>query len=115
MQTFTPPVNPSPDLGHEVQPRVLVAQFGDGYTQRAGDGLNTLRRRYDSLRWDNLTAAEADAITGFFAARGGVEAFFWTPPDSQVTAKYRAVSWQRLRRTARAFSVQAVLIEEFDL
>ena len=115
MQIFSPPVNPSPDLGHEIEPRVLLARFGDGYSQRAADGLNTQQRRYDSLRWDNVSQAEADAITGFFVARGGVEAFFWTPSDSGVTGKYRAVKWGRSRHTAEAYTVTASLIQEFDL
>ena len=115
MQTFTPPVNPSPDLGYSVEPRVLVAGFGDGYRQRAGDGLNTMRRRYESLRWENVSPAEADAITGFFEARAGVEAFFWTPPGSGTAGKYRAVRWSRSRRTAQACLVTATLEQEFDL
>jgi phage-related protein len=115
MQTFNPPVDPTPDISHELEPRVLVAGFGDGYSQRAADGLNPLRQRYGSLQWDNLSQAEADAITGFFTARRGVEAFFWTPPDTGVTAKYRAVRWGRSRRTAQAFVVTASLVQEFDL
>ena len=115
MQTFAPPVNPSPDLGYDVEPRVLVAGFGDGYRQRAGDGLNTMRRRYESLSWDNVSLAEADAITGFFEARGGVEAFFWTPPDSATTGKYRCPKWSRSRRTAQAYLVTATFEQEFDL
>ena len=115
MQTFSPPVNPSPDLGYTVEPRVLVAEFGDGYRQRAGDGLNTMRRRYESLSWDNVSPAEADAITAFFAARAGVEAFFWTPPGSATTGKYRAIRWGRSRRTAQAYRVTATFEQEFDL
>ena len=115
MQTFAPPVDPSPDIGHEIEPRVLVATFGDGYTQRSADGINTLQQRYGSLRWDNVSLAEADAITDFFVARGGVEAFFWTPPDTGVTAKYRATKWGRMRRTVASYVVTASLVQEFDL
>ena len=115
MQTFAPPVDPSPDIGHEIEPRVLVATFGDGYTQRSADGINTLQQRYSSLSWDNVSLAEADAITDFFVARGGVEAFFWAPPDTGVTLKFRAVRWGRFRRTAQSYRVTASMVQEFDL
>jgi phage-related protein len=115
METFTPPVNPSPDLGYELEPRVLVAGFGDGYEQRAADGLNAMRRVYGDLRFENLTLAEADAITTFFAARAGVEAFFWTPIDSSEPGKYRCPKWSRRRRTAQAYVVTATLEQAFDL
>lgn len=115
METFTPPVAPSPDLGFAVEPRVLVTRFGDGYSQRAADGLNTMRRRYESLRWENVSQAEAAAMIAFFEARQGVEAFLWTPPDTGVQAKYRATRWAQSRRTAASFVVTASFVQEFDL
>jgi phage-related protein len=115
VETFTPPVNPSPDLGYEIEPRVLVAGFGDGYQQRAADGLNAMRRVYGDVSFENLTLAEADAITGFFAARAGVEAFWWTPIDSGEAGKYRCTRWARRRRTAQAYVFTATLEQVFDL
>ena len=50
MATFTPPSNP--DIGSSGQHkfRILEANFGDGYTQAAGDGINTQEGTF-TLSW----------------------------------------------------------------
>ena len=63
----------------QVVPRVLNAEFGDGYSQRAPDGLNTLMRKW-RLQFTNRDQADCDAIEAFFEAQGGCLAFSWTPP-----------------------------------
>lgn len=58
--------------------RVRTAQFGDGYSQRAKDGLNNV---YDT--WPlTFTGSEAEiaAIKAFLDATGGATNFYWTPP-----------------------------------
>lgn len=61
------------------QPRVLTAPFGDGYEQRAGDGINTMPVKW-SLTFNAITA-DIDAIKAFLVARAGVEAFDWVDPN----------------------------------
>lgn len=61
-----------------VKPRVLLAKFGDGYSQRVPDGLNTMLRTY-SVQFTNRVQAECDAIEAFLIAQGGVLSFDWTP------------------------------------
>lgn len=58
--------------------RVRKAQFGDGYTQVAGDGLNA-----KSQEWTlSFTGNESyiSAIKNFLDSHGGTKAFLWTPP-----------------------------------
>jgi phage-related protein len=112
--TFAPAVAPSSPVDIAVQPRVLVARFGDGYEQRTGDGLNSLVENV-TLRWDHIRATEADPIINFFEARGGIESFFYTLPGGSVPKKYRCVSWQRTRMEANLDSVIARLVQSFDL
>jgi phage-related protein len=69
---------PSYAIEVEITPRVRVARFGDGYEQRVAHGIRTTPRRW-SLRFVRHDD-ELDAIEAFLAARGGVEAFDWTPP-----------------------------------
>ena len=120
LPTFAPPVSPSVNSQKTVQPRVLKAEFGDGYRQRAADGLNSRPAAWD-LKWDALTTADADAIEGFLAARGGVEAFWWTPLDAATPLKFVAESWGRApivgaeARSARRRSISAKLTHVRDL
>ena len=65
-----------------VKPRVLQAKFGDGYSQRAADGLNTMLRSY-TVQFSNRDKAESDAIEAFLIAQGGVLSFDWTPIGDQ--------------------------------
>ena len=76
-----------------IEPKVLTAELGDGYKQRAGDGINTMREIW-SLSWTNRIYTEIDTLENYFIARGGAESFEWTAPRS--TAKlYVCKSWSR--------------------
>ncbi|MCW2242809.1 phage tail protein [Azospirillum canadense] len=118
--TFAPPVSPSVNSQKTVQPRVLKAEFGDGYRQRAADGLNSRPAAWD-LKWDALTTADADTIEAFLDDRGGVEAFWWTPLDAATPRKFIAESWSRAPIVGaealgeRRFSLSAKLTQVFDL
>lgn len=114
LTTFAPAVAPSSPIDVSVQPRILVAQFGDGYEQRSGDGLNSMREQV-TLRWDHIKTADADAILTFFESRAGHEAFYYTLPGGGTQKKYRCVSWQRTRLEASMDSVAARLVQVFDL
>lgn len=85
-----------PDFGAAAayKPRVRVAQFGDGYQQRVGDGINTMQTTWP-LTFAMRDDAERDLILAFLDARGGIEAFDWTPPfgGSAIRAVCREWNW----------------------
>jgi phage-related protein len=70
---------PSYTSAMQVVPRVLSAKFGDGYSQRTPDGLNTMLRKWTIL-FNNCPKTECDAIESFFIAHGGYLSFNWNPP-----------------------------------
>ena len=80
----------STNVGRE--PRLISVTFGDGYSQRAADGINYTPLVYN-LTFDNRTPAVITAIKNFlygesaYYDRAPEEPFFWTPPfpfDDQV-------------------------------
>ena len=73
------------DASATVTPRTLRVDFGDGYNQRAGDGINTTPAKW-TLKWD-LIAADATTLITFFRTHGGYTAFEWTPPRSATGPK----------------------------
>lgn len=75
------------------EPKVLSAKFGDGYEQRAADGINS-RLQMWNVKFENLTSANADTIIAFFRARNGVSYFTWTPPGA-AEIKVIARKWKR--------------------
>jgi phage-related protein len=62
----------------ETEFRVVETQFGDGYAQRAPDGIN-----HKSSTWPldfTGTTAEITPIRDFLDSMGGCIPFDWTPP-----------------------------------
>lgn len=80
------------------------AQFGDGYSQRAPDGLNHRRNSWPVTFRGDL--AKITAIAAFLDARGGAEAFLWTPPGGTQGA-YVAKEYQRTVTDALTHSIAA--------
>lgn len=59
--------------------RTLSAQFGDGYTQEVGDGINTKMDSYSlSFRGE---FAKIKAIMDFIDQHQGYIPFYWLPKD----------------------------------
>lgn len=64
------------------KPRVLKAQFGDGYSQRTTEGINSQPQVWN-LTW-NVTPAVAALISAYLDATLGTTAFDWTTPDGDA-------------------------------
>lgn len=62
---------------------VLEAPFGDGYSQRAANGLNSVKRTW-ALTWESRPNADITTIYDFLIDKLGFESFYWTAPgDTQ--------------------------------
>lgn len=94
------------------KPRILMAQFGDGYSQRQADGLNANPKVW-SLKFENRSDSEADDIDAFLVARGGWEAFDWTDPDGDAL-KFVCREWSRVREQYNLNTVAAVFEQVYE-
>lgn len=114
IQTFSPPIQPS--FGGQQTPEmaVLVADFGDGYGQRAPDGINSIKRVF-TFEWAVLLNDEADTIENFFLARKGAEAFLWTPPGYDDPLKLICQRYTRTRNDYGRSRINATFRQVFDL
>lgn len=112
--TFTPPRPPTIGAVLSVQPRVLTAAFGDGYSQRIGAGLNAQPQSW-SLVWGPLPTAEIDGIAAFLSDRAGVEPFRWTAPRAAAARVFLCPEWQVTERGAGLAELTARFVEVFDL
>lgn len=61
--------------------RNLRADFGDGYTQEAGDGINTRRESWSVSVKGTLAGVVGEAVE-FFDRHQGYMAFQWVSPSS---------------------------------
>lgn len=111
-----PTVAQNPTLGSsvEAEPRILLAQFGDGYNQRAADGINNVLHRA-ALSWEILTREEATTLMSFFRERAGWKPIAWQMPGDNEVRKWIAVKWNRTYVDANLDSVTAQFSEVVDL
>lgn len=103
---------PSFAVPQAVKTRVLKTQFGDGYQQRARDGINNLAREW-SLRWEALTAAELATITDFLEARAGYQSFNWTPPAGATAYMVVAETWNTSLENAGVYNLDVTFAQVF--
>ncbi|MTD34035.1 phage tail protein [Paludibacterium denitrificans] len=94
-------------------PRVLKAQFGDGYDQRVPDGINNNPQSW-ALTFNNRTNADADAIDAFLSAQNGVTWFWWTPPRVNAAIKVVCEKWDKSEATFNGTTVTATFDQKFD-
>lgn len=80
--TSSPPgPNTIPDKSFQrsTNPRVLEAKFGDGYSQRVADGLNTIMESW-GLSFQNRSMVDINTMRAFLESKKGVFSFTWDPP-----------------------------------
>ena len=89
--------------------RVKKAQFGDGYSQEAGDGINN-----ESQSWPltfSGSKAEMQPIADFIRAHHGYIGFYWTPLlGSQGLYKVTAFT---LNENAGVYTITATFEQKF--
>jgi phage-related protein len=109
METFKwcPRLDPQGSTQH----RTLAAKFGDGYAQRAADGINNV---YDS--W-SLTFTGADElvapIKAFLDKHGGWRAFKWTPPLSGEKLFVAEAGYQLIPHGGDVYTLTVTFNQDF--
>jgi len=113
LNTFNPDPPPSPGTDLKRKPKLLKADFGDGYTQAAADGINWIKGTL-TLTWDNLTLSQAVAIDNFFIAQGGYIPFYYTPSDDTAPMKWTCEDWSVKRGQGGIRTITATLTQNFS-
>ena len=72
---------PDKGMSKSNEPKVFIAEFGDGYEQRVAAGINNLKQQF-SVGFATRPKEEIDDIVGFFESTNGVTAFNFTYADS---------------------------------
>lgn len=108
--TFTP----SYGAQLSVKPRVVRAQFGDGYSQRVVDGINNKPRKWQ-LTFAARTTAEIQPILAFLETQGGDQSFDWTPPTGAAGKWIIDDGWTHTLNRFNDNTVSVVFQEVFDL
>ena len=106
-----------PDKGFTLttKPRVHRADFGDGYSQRVGNGINVLGQSF-SLNFSNREKADIDAITNFLDTKAGVTSFNFNYPESggETTIKVLCTDWSQSWSYDNYYSLQLKLMRVYE-
>lgn len=97
----------------DTTPRVKAVAFGDGYEQRAPDGLNNLAQEFP-LSFDDVDNDIGDAIIAFLEARGGYEAFDWTPKWATTAVRVKCPNWSRSIASAVSCNISAKFVRVYE-
>ncbi|WP_319520194.1 phage tail protein [uncultured Martelella sp.] len=111
---FEPSACPAITSTKSVELRTLETRFGDGYSQRGGDGLNTTGVTFNAM-WPGLTLEEADRIEAFFLSLRGFHAFEWKLPRDREAKLYRCKSWTRTGAGGAHDTINATIERVYDL
>ena len=96
------------------KPKLLEATFGDGYYQRAADGINNDLETW-TLNATGVPFDVAEEIESFLEARGGWEYFAWKAPKANAPYKnYICKEWDISYNDEDDASVSFTFIEVPD-
>ena len=110
MANFPTTVNPSYGSRKISQPRIRIAQFGSGYSQRSTFGINQNLKVYQ-FNWNNISETQADEIETFLDARAGVEHFDYTPAGESASKKFICPQWNKTIPYLNRASISATFVE----
>lgn len=110
--TFTPPIAPSPGTGFKPEVKLFKAEFGDGYTQRAPNGINHIKETM-KLTWQGVEYSDMVAIRDFLEARGGYEPFYYQPRNRSAPVAWTCESWSTTDKSP--WSITADFEQSFQI
>jgi phage-related protein len=104
------------ETANEVSFAILENTFGDGYVQRATDGLNSNRDSWNAT-FTNLTDAEATLLFNFIRERAGYKPFYWQAPGDVTIKQWTARDLKRqptgVSNNLAYWKISCTLKEEF--
>lgn len=108
--TFSPAIPPQAGPSGSKKFIVNKIRFGEGYTSRFGEGINSSEQVWP-LSWKG-TDAEIEPIKNFFDAHSGYQSFYWTPPMGAV-GYYVVEEYNLIPDAAGNSTLNATLVQSF--
>lgn len=91
--------------------RVHSAQFGDGFVQEVGDGINN-----ETRSWPLQFVGREDyikSIRNFLRKHGGFKPFYWTPPMETDPGLFVVREFNLVPMGGKAYTLSATFEERF--
>ena len=114
MASFPTTVAPSYGASKKSAPKVRVAEFGSGYSQRTTMGINQNLKVW-SLTWADIEESASDEIETFLDARGSdADSFTWPPPNEASSSEYICLKWSKKMDYPGYATITATFQEVFE-
>lgn len=94
--------------------KILEVKYGNGYSQRAGDGFNNNQGSWN-VTWQNVNATDFATLVSAFDAYYGVDYFTWTAPGDGASKKWVVKQYTRSASSSSVYSVSATIEQVWDL
>lgn len=96
-------------------PRVIRTQYGNGYEQRATDGINPLVDKW-TITWENINSSEYSTVQTALDTALGVDYFTWTAFGDASSKKWvQAGPVQLVPQSGALFTLSCPFTQVFDL
>jgi phage-related protein len=109
-----PSITPSTVSVKTTKTRVLKNEYGDGYSQRAANGINNVYQEW-TLVWQGHKKEDIDTLESFFEGLKGYQSFTWTPYRGSTAKKFLCDTWDRRFVGAENDTLTVKIMEVFDL
>lgn len=96
------------------KPRARVAQFGDGYSQRLVEGINTQDDTWE-LSFVHRSIVDAADIVSFLETKYGTVPFLWTPPGDLTQFKVICEEWKTEYASPISRTISCTFKRVYDL
>lgn len=98
----------------ELDWKVLVSPFGDGYSQRTPDGINNEIETWNVV-WTTLTKEEKTTLKNFFKALKGAGSFLWTAPHETEEKTWKVSGVKDSPQNAAIGDLSATFTRTYDV
>ncbi len=94
--------------------KILEVKYGNGYSQRAGDGFNNVQGSW-TVAWENIDSTDFGTIVTALDAAKGSDYFTWTAPGDGSSKKWVSKTMTKSVTAGSIYSVSTTLEQAFDL
>jgi phage-related protein len=87
-------------------------QYGDGYTQKFGWGLNPMQQTWP-LTFEGMEA-DLQEVYDFLVRHAGARPFLWKPPFASVASLFRAEEFNPISVGGGLMQITVTFIQDFN-
>lgn len=104
---------PTAGFVSDSNPKIYVAKFGDGYSQRTPAGINNIERTWN-LQFQYSSLAKAASIEAFLIAKQGTQSFTWLPPGETTEVRVICSKWSKTYDSSITRSISATFERVYE-